>query len=956
MIPISKQGANKHARAGCAVLCAVALACLAFPALASQLPTKSGLVSRNSDRSNRTTTNTGGGCKHAIDCDDDDACTVDECNSGSCVNVPIPDCVLCTIDPGCDAIDLVFVLDTSGSMRDEAAALCSTIDYVVAEVSELKIDVSVQILGISEIPRLGFECISDHVVNLLGSDVPGQVSSCDFPAGTSPHESWGPATAIVADRYPWREGAVRVIVPIGDEGPCNGSLPDGCNDPGDDRDSINNAMAVALANNVAVSPIIGTGADACVSTLASAIANATGGEALGTKSPELDFVNALMRIALGSCVQDYTCDDEKSCTQNDTCRAGVCIGTEIQGCQPCDLASDCEYRGECVDRSCVENRCDWTINYDPQSVCCDPADRTLTSLSDGTPCTQDLCNPSTGAVTHPPATAGISCDDDSVCSISDRCDGEGSCSGTDLNTVGCQSDADCSGQFCVTDVGAQTRHCICREEPDLNTNLVADGGMPTMCHLAGDAMQVNAEMGYSAFPITEATFSFSYDPSVLQFLDIVPGGNTDPASPFVRALSLGVDESAGVVSYRVAVGVAEPGQRRPALLASARFVPIDACTDGAICPVQPPVALLRFKTESGEYIAATARCNGIFDITLPPAITCPQNISVNSDAGLLSSVVLWDAPTATGECGGEVVIECTGLHSKQFDVSDLAFGGGRHPAGNSHYVCIATDSCGASSTCEWDVEVREQHIIEVSVELSPFLDPGPVDRCMVFEFYKSPDITPMPPEVIEVEVTFGRPFNLPGRSDSMFFKLPAGGYVCATARDPKHSLHGVAQLQIVDGIYVATFAGDPLTTEDGNRPLLGNLLDIEGIAPSIAVEDYAIFLNQQGISFDPAATPCDYQAPHADINGDGIVDIDDYAFISRNFLASSKTVCGIEFGELAKSKPALTEITVSELRALGLGDVSRADLNHDGLINVDDMRAFERGVRPSGKNGRGVSK
>jgi hypothetical protein len=947
-MPLSKRAKPRRTRWAGAVVCAFVTAWFALPVLAGPTPPKLGTVARNSDRSNRGATAPGGGCKRAIDCDDDDACTVDQCNAGTCMNVPIPDCVRCTIDPGCDSIDLVFVLDTSGSMRDEAAALCSTIDYVVAEITDLNVDINVQILGISEIPRLGFDCVSDYVVNLFGADVPGPSSSCAFADGASPHESWGPATSIVADRYPWREGAVRVVVPIGDEGPCNGSLPDGCNDPGDDRDSIDNAISIANANNVFVSPIVGTGAEICVSTLASAIANATGGESLGTKSPELDFVDALMRIALGSCVQDYSCDDEKPCTVNDICRAGACIGTQIEGCQPCDVALDCEDRGACIDRSCIDNRCDWTINYDPLTVCCNPADRTLTSLSDGTPCTLDVCDGQTGDVAHPPASAGLVCDDGSVCSIDDRCDGEGGCSGTDLNTVSCQSDAGCRGQFCIDATGL----CICSETPDILTSLVPDGDMPAICHLAGEVMQVNVEMGYSAFPVTEATFSFTYDPSVLQFVDIVPGGDADSSSPFVRAMTLVVDEVVGSVSYRVAVAVGEPGQRRPTVLAAARFTPLDSCTDGSICLVEPQVSDLRFKTESGDYIDATARCDGLFDITLPPVITCPVDVSVNSDAGVLSSVVEWDPPTATGECGGEVVIECTGLHSDQIDVSNLAFHGGRHPAGTSQYVCVATDPCGASSSCGWSIEVREMHMIEVTVELSPFIDAGPVERCMIFEFYTSPDIAPRPPEVIEVPVTFGRPFNLPGRADSMLFKLPAAGYVCGTARDPKHSLRGIADIEIVDRRYVITFAGDPLTKVDGTRPLLGNLADLEDMAPSIGVEDYAVFINQQGLTFDPPGTPCSSQAPNADIDGNGIVDFEDYAFISRNFLASTKVVCGIDFGELAKVRPGLTQITVRQLRALGMGDASRADLNHDGVINVDDMRAFERGVRPSSKQGR----
>jgi len=76
-----------------------------------------------------------------------------------------------------------------------------------------------------------------------------------------------------------------------------------------------------------------------------------------------------------------------------------------------------------------------------------------------------------------------------------------------------------------------------------------------------------------------------------------------------------------------------------------------------------------------------------------------------------------------------------------------------------------------------------------------------------------------------------------------------------------------------------------------------------------------------------------------------------------NFLTATKLCCGgpqIDSG----APVAITEITVDELRQMGLGDLAAADLNGDGVLNSDDMDAFAQGARPSkasnNRGGKGV--
>ncbi len=205
--------------------------------------------------------------------------------------------------PNCPPLDLVFVMDTSGSMSDEGQALCATIGQVVTDLGAQGINVQTTILGITAGPSGNFPCLVDSVENLYGPDVPGNPPPGEEQLDDS--EDWAPATAVVAERHPWIVGAVRVVVPISDEGPENG---DPCNDPGKDRDSLENAIAVALANGVIVSPIAGTGSDACVTGLMDDLAAATGGVSFVSTDPDLDLPGAIAALVLDACQAASDCN------------------------------------------------------------------------------------------------------------------------------------------------------------------------------------------------------------------------------------------------------------------------------------------------------------------------------------------------------------------------------------------------------------------------------------------------------------------------------------------------------------------------------------------------------------------------------------------------------------------------------------------------------------------------
>ncbi|UCG33323.1 MAG: hypothetical protein JSU68_01585, partial [Phycisphaerales bacterium] len=277
-------------------------------------------------------------------CDDGDDCTIDSCDPESgCEHVfddtdsdgnGVPDCITCP------ALDVVFVMDTSGTISDEAEILCARIDSVIAKLALAGIDFNATIWGITQTPGGAFSCLTDTVANALGTDVPGNPPCC--PSIVS-EEDWALATAIVAEGFGWLPGAIRVVVPLGDEGPLDG---DPCEDPGGDRDAITHAIDVARANGVLVTPITGDGSSPCVVALAEALATETGGDIFRSTEPAADVADAIENAVVEICLAmgpNGGLGDGDGCPLNpDKAEPGVC------GCNLPDVDRDANGVVDCL--------------------------------------------------------------------------------------------------------------------------------------------------------------------------------------------------------------------------------------------------------------------------------------------------------------------------------------------------------------------------------------------------------------------------------------------------------------------------------------------------------------------------------------------------------------------------------------------------------------------------------
>jgi hypothetical protein len=275
--------------------------------------------------------------------------------------------------------------------------------------------------------------------------------------------------------------------------------------------------------------------------------------------------------------------------------------------------------------------------------------------------------------------------------------------------------------------------------------------------------------------------------------------------------------------------------------------------------------------------------------------------------------------------------------------------------------CVDLDDNGKPDGC-WTVTVNDETSLDILVGLSPTSQSKPGDnltRCISFTLYSNCIQEPL---TFSDDVTFGGLFQFVGKSKGKI-KIPGSGqFDCITAQDKLHTLRACYTFGEDDcegGQLNASFSGDPRL--GGNWLIGGNLdgwkKDIEGANPSldvIDILDWGTFASQYLTDYGSGDTPCgttglghgDLAGPNADINGDGTVDLDDYAFISSNFLVNSKQCC---CGPQAASAIAVTEISVAQLRADGLGELAAGDLNSDGLLNLADMAAFDQGVRPTTK-------
>jgi hypothetical protein len=673
------------------------------------------------------------------------------------------------------------------------------------------------------------------------------------------------------------------------------------------------------------------------------------------------FNPGLIEIETGQC-----CDISQQpfvCLADDlTANECAARGGSYNADKTCDDPCACDSNAGCADGdACTVDRCDLangTCSNTPVAVgstqCCDSSagddingGGAICNYEDNNACTDDSCSvgPGSGTCVNTP-DATNACNDANPCTYGDICGGPGvTCAGADVNAVACTTAADCEATTGVAFDCIQG-FCFCTIAPTITP--VKVNPPVGNCYAEGAKVTVDIVVGAAASVINGGQFVLTYDPSCLNFNSIVPAGSVIPGNPYVTEIEELVDEAAGRVFYAVGVdpfgGVGVNGN---AALARASFTKVGECNSCVICfgGSNPQNDLL--VDDEGQPVFVEPHCSKDINSANDVHVSVPDDVKSNVDCDFPTAIITWDPPSADTDCPDGVQLDCRGAYPNGAAIpAGTVQNGGEFPVGTSTMCCIASEgACGGLAEDCWTVTVNEQTTLDVTVQLSPIIT-GEVDRCITFELYS---------DCVQAPLTFTQTLHFGGLFDHVGHftddvKIPdAGQWVCITARDQLHTLRACDFLECVGGDYIAVFKGDPFF--GGNWLVGGNLDGWKKFNPNashnvIDILDFGQFVANFGAQVDPN-TPCgegyDAQA-HADINGDGVVNSLDYAFITRNFLASSKDCCCPGSG--AAGSVARTSITVQELRELNMADLAVADLNSDGTVDSDDMSKFLAGEVP----------
>jgi hypothetical protein len=713
------------------------------------------------------------------------------------------------------------------------------------------------------------------------------------------------------------------------------------------------------------------------------------------------------------------CDDGDPCTLS-ACYNDDCVSTPICPSDGDVCTNDCDRSVTCDNPSgengagaCSNNGAACTVDkncfctYDPKEDCADPnlnlvprpgPKQNPNCYVEGEPCDHDQdCKTCSGS--------GAACDSDADCvpagqscvSTPGSCS-NGYCDGSGVVVV----DVVLKGSFPIDIVGGQFRitydpECLVFQSAEPSDSFSC--GSDADCNVAPFVGNQCTVQGRCCGP--------DYDPWSLQIFEQVDAANG------VIFYAVGTQ-----------IGVPEKCKGDNAgTMATLTFTKIGKCNECDLCFTDVNPQHTRLTTIKGDEVdPKKLECSKPILDNRPTTINCPPDKEVNSDCLDVTATVNWPTVVGSDQCDGTIVPdytcehrpvlictvgkevcqpdedgrdpqvgddcffvgnppkplgECVEKFDSIFDGDDgtlcdqIASGGGELPQGRYIFTAdlknSADNTCRDGGNCRWTVRVSDHQSLNVHVQLSPVIQNKEFQRCICFELFSS-----CSPEVAEESchtMTFGGPFQFSGQSIEKL-KVKKGKYVCITARDRQHSLRstyynplGLCDMNPASDTYnhyVASFKGDPFFA-GGNWLIQGNL----NRDPVIDILDFGVFIGQLNQNPEPKQDKlCEDNFgqgyTHADINGDGRVDVADFTFIQINFLEDDKNSCCPDSPASAPVQ-GVTEISVKDLRQMGLGDLAVADLNDDGLVNMTDMAAYLEGARPKaavkgerGTNGRGT--
>ncbi len=325
--------------------------------------------------------------------------------------------------------------------------------------------------------------------------------------------------------------------------------------------------------------------------------------------------------------------------------------------------------------------------------------------------------------------------------------------------------------------------------------------------------------------------------------------------------------------------------------------------------------------------------------TTPPVITQPADIDVIADAGGCTAYVTVPLLVATDSCGSVTI---TNDFNNTSDASDV------YPSGSTLVTWTVEDACGNTSYASQTITVDTVNEVSATVILADVncgIGGTPVSFVRNIRFTPKSGVTCGP--ALCVPVTFT---GVPATGTAVF-NIDCGSYDALCAKDPQHTVFGSDTLSIVGPQYQTT----------SGIVLLSGDTDNDG---DVDINDVTYFLFQFGTAGVIGPGPCPYTGVRdADFSINGMVGIEDYTFLTSNWLTLTSCPCAVIIktpdgfaaapvvhptghvgrplqGADAGDAPSIfrTRMRVDEFEP---AVAAFADVNGDGVVDADDIRMLE---------------
>ncbi len=425
-------------------------------------------------------------------------------------------------------------------------------------------------------------------------------------------------------------------------------------------------------------------------------------------------------------------------------------------------------------------------------------------------------------------------------------------------------------------------------------------------------------------PVTGFQAFLAFDDAILAFRGDLSSYTGSPFPLHIQPIG-GAEVAPGELRLDGSVALGGPGVVQDAVLATLVFDVISPCaaTEVAFDLTQLFDSELSFE---GAPVPTDLIDTGslILDSTPPVLDPCPANIVAASDAGAgdgcQGAIVEFADPAAIDACDGSVVTVCTPPSGTFF------------PVGVTTVTCTATDSCGNTSMCMFDVEVTPTNLIDVDVVLDAVF--APTTRCIRFVTDDCGTFVDVPLDFIDDDANGATPVRA---IDTI--EVPCGVWTSLCAKDEQHTLWDTTGLVL---------SGDLTRYEtDAAHVLRSGDTDNDS---DVDINDVTWLVLTFGDLASPGGCPYDGVTRDADYDQDGVVGSNDYTILSANWL--QLTICGC-----GGASPADQRVRTARLvRELGAGAAESLDRNADGWFDWRDVERFEREHGLSGELSRAMAR